>query len=130
MKTEQYHFKAGAGASLPRLRNLSVDGFNPPHGLLVAHLAQIPLRRGQIGVSEDDLADDFQGSAGTGCVGGSMAPEIVGPQMDTDLFAGFSDHLTGGGVLDLKNPLITGKALVSDIAFQPVRHLLRNEHHL
>ena len=63
-------------------------------------------------------------------IGGSVAPQVVGPQMDTDLFAGFPDHLTGGCVLDLKNPVMGGETPISDIAFQPVRYLLRNEDHL
>ena len=42
---------------------LAVQVLNAPHSLNIADFAKIPLGRGKIGMSEDDLADKLNGNA-------------------------------------------------------------------
>jgi hypothetical protein len=81
-------------------------------------------------MSKDPLADDFDGNAGTGGIGGSIPAQIVRPQRNADHFPGLGHHHPGCLIGDRKYLIIDSLAAFSGIVPKPVGNLLRNEHHL
>jgi len=53
---------------------LGIQVLNPPHCLHIRYFSQIPLRRGQMSVPQDDLANDFNWRSRSACMGGGMTP--------------------------------------------------------
>jgi hypothetical protein len=81
------------------------------------------LSGGEIGVPEDDLADDLNRNPGAGGICGRVVPQIVWPQVNTDQSTGSSDHDPGCSIGDGKNSLVALHSLGSDVAFQSVGQL-------
>jgi HPt (histidine-containing phosphotransfer) domain-containing protein len=79
-------------------------------------------------VPQNDLADDFNWSSRSACMGGCMTPEIMGAQIDPNHFARLIDHHPGGIVGDRENTLFRFNSLISDIFSHSVCDLLGNEH--
>ena len=112
----------------PALRSvLAVYILDPPYCFYIADLSEIPLGGGEIGMPQDDLADDLYQNAGAGSIRGRMAPQIMRPQVHTDQSAGSSDHDSGSGIGNGKNSLVAFHPLGSDVVFQPVGQLFRDK---
>ena len=109
---------------------LPMDAVDPPHRLDVAHRSQIALGRLQVRVPQDHLADDFQGSAGPGRIGGGMPAQVVWPQPDVHDFAGLLHDDSGSPIGDGNDPLVGADPLFPNVLLQPIADLVREEDHL
>lgn len=109
---------------------LGVQVFNPSHGLGVGDLSEVVLGGRKIGMPQDHFADNLDGNAGSGGVGGGISAEIVWPERNTDHFPGFRHYHPGRLIGNRKNPDISCLAAVGGIFPEPVSDLLGNEDHL
>jgi len=66
-------------------------------------------------VPQDDLADDFNGSSGSGCMGGGMTSQVMGPQIHTHHLARLFDHHPSSIVGDRENALLGPNSFILDI---------------
>ena len=114
----------------PVFQSLAENVIHPPAGFGITYLAPIPLGSGKVSVSENDLADDFNGCAGTACISCGMSPQIMGTDFDADLSAGFFDDLPGTGVADRKNPLVRCQIFCSYIIPESGPDFLWDKNHL
>ena len=64
---------------------------------------------------QDDLADNFDWSPGSGCMRGSMTSKIMGTQIHTYHFARLVDHHPGSIVGDWENTLLRFNPFILDI---------------
>ncbi len=79
---------------------------------------------------QDHLADNLDGNAGSGGIGGGITAEIVRPQRNTNHFTGLGHYHPGRLIGNRENPVFPGLAAVGGIFPEPVGDLLGNEHHL
>jgi hypothetical protein len=77
---------------IPPKQILAIQILYPPHGFHIANLTQVPLGSGEVGVSQDNLTDNFHRDARAGCIRGRMASEVMGPEMDPHQSASFLDQ--------------------------------------
>ena len=80
--------------------------FNPSHGFGIADFAQISLGRREIGMPENNLADNFNGCAGPAGKGGRMPSEVVWTDFNADLSAGLFNDLPCAGITEWENSLV------------------------
>ena len=109
---------------------LSINIFNPSHGLNVADRSKVPLGGRKIRMAEDDLADNFNGHAWSGCIGSWMPAQIMRPKVNADHITGFDDHRPCRLICYRKNAVVGWLAFFGCINAEPVRHFLGDENDL
>ena len=107
---------------------LTIKILNPSDRLSVAYRSQIALGSRKVGVSEDDLAHDFNWHTGPGCIGCRMPTKVMRSQMDSNQPPGLYHHHPGCLIGNRKNPFLRTLTFFRRIITEFVGHLLRDEH--
>ena len=77
---------------------------------------------------QDNLAEDFDWSSGSGSMSRGMTPKVMRPQINTCQFTRLFDHHPGSIVGDGENTFLGPNSFVLDIFSKSVCDFLRNVH--
>jgi hypothetical protein len=103
---------------------LSVQVFNPLHGLGVGNLSEGTLSCRKIGMPQDHLTDNLDGNARFGGLGGGVPAEIVRPKGNVDHFSSFGHYHSRSLLGNRKNPILAGLTAFGGVFRGSVSNLL------